>query len=150
MAQAPVIWNGMREFMGALTEHLEENIDNAANVILAQAEANAGPGGSSGLQQISGDLSSTMFMAQDEPLSRIVGSPMSYAKVQELGGPGGVWVDDKMAMWAWAKFKETGLNVYKAIALRKGTFIIPPRPFLRPALLDQSENWLEKMMRPMP
>lgn len=51
-----------------------------------------------------------------------------YAEIQQEGGT--IEVTDKMKRFFWAKYLETGDVFYKRLALAKGPFKVPARPYL--------------------
>lgn len=62
-----------------------------------------------------------------------VGSKLIYARIQEEGGT--INVTDKMRRFAWFKFKETGVMMWKAIALSQSV-TIPAHWYLRNTLKE--------------
>jgi phage gpG-like protein len=70
-----------------------------------------------------------------------------YASIHNNGGTVTIPITDKMRKYFWAKFKETGENRYKAMALTKKrafTFVMPQRQFMGNSrtLLTQLDKWL--------
>lgn len=67
------------------------------------------------------------------------GSRVEYAAIHEYGGTVNPSVTDRMRSFAWAKYGETGMDVFKGIALTQKSQLdvfIPARPYLRPAATD--------------
>lgn len=67
------------------------------------------------------------------------GSSVEYAAIHEYGGTVNPTVTSKMRSFAWAKFGETGIDMFKGIALTKKSKLdvfISARPYLRPAARD--------------
>lgn len=79
----------------------------------------------------------TETTTEGDVISTKVGSNVRYAAIQELGGT--IEATPSMYGFFWAKFKNTKDEKWKWMALglkKKGQFVIPARPFLRPAIDD--------------
>lgn len=63
-----------------------------------------------------------------------VGVP--YGAVHEYGGT--FTITDRQRRFFWAKYGETGDDMWKALALSQ-TYTIPPRPYLRPAIDERKQ-----------
>lgn len=63
-----------------------------------------------------------------------VGAP--HGAVHEFGGT--FTITDRQRRFFWAKHRETGDDMWKALALSK-TYTIPPRPYLRPAIDEHKQ-----------
>jgi len=57
-------------------------------------------------------------------------------------------ITPKQRRFFWAKFKETGESMWKALALSE-TYTIPARPYLRPAIDENRQETLRAIMREM-
>jgi len=65
-----------------------------------------------------------------------------YAAIQERGGK--INISEQMSKFAWFKFYETGLVMWKAIALKKGQQItIPAHFYMRGTLMKEKNRILE-------
>jgi phage gpG-like protein len=67
------------------------------------------------------------------------GNPLPYARIHEKGGVSQPEVTRKMRAWAWHKWRQTGIDLYKGIALTKKKrfrIVIPARPYLGPGTRD--------------
>lgn len=77
-----------------------------------------------------------------------VGSNVKYAAIHELGGTVRTPVTDRMRAWSWWKFKKTGDDFFKRLALTKKSAItrkIEPRPFLQPAVEDSLPGFAKEL-----
>jgi len=75
-----------------------------------------------------------------------MGTNLVYAKIQEEGGK--ITVTNKMAAFAWHKWYDTGLMMWKAIALRKGRQItIPAHWYLRNTFKEEKKEVLRIIQR---
>lgn len=66
----------------------------------------------------------------------VLGTNVKYARIHELGGQ--IQKTPRMRAFFWAKFRDTGEDFWKGMALSKKTVInIPARPFLAPSVQDE-------------
>jgi len=68
-------------------------------------------------------------------------SNVQYAAVHEYGGT--FVITEKQRAFFWAKFAETGDDMWKALALSY-SYTIPTRPYLRPAIDMKKDEVTEK------
>ena len=71
---------------------------------------------------------------QSDKLIATYGSNLVYARIQEKGGK--IYVSEKMRRFAWRRYYETGLPMWRAIALKRGKYIVIPKH----AYLEKSFN----------
>ena len=79
-----------------------------------------------------------------------VGTNVIYARIQESGGTTRPTVTPRMARFAWAQYKETGLTMWKAIALKKGDRLnikIPPHWYMRNTMREMKNRVKQIVMK---
>lgn len=73
---------------------------------------------------------------------------VEYAAIHEFGGDVHPAVTPRLRKFAWAKYRETGEEKYKGMALTKKARLdvhIPAKPYLRPALDENKERIFEQI-----
>jgi phage gpG-like protein len=72
-----------------------------------------------------------------------------YGAVHEYGlpkgGKGMFSATAKQIRFFWAKYMETGNEMWKALALKKG-YTIPPRPYVTPAIMSKQAEVTKQMV----
>lgn len=77
-----------------------------------------------------------------------IGSPLIYARIQEMGGTTRPNVTDRMRKFAWFMYFNTRDDKWKRMALtRKSRLVIkiPARPYLRPAIKDAMPSFQDNL-----
>jgi len=104
--------------------------------------------GKYGIKTRSGRLRTSLdsrvrFRGKD--IEGIVGTNLVYAAIQERGGR--INVTSKMAAFAWHKWYETGLIMWKAIALMKGRQVVIPAHWYMRNTAKAERNRVSKIIK---
>ena len=91
--------------------------------------------------QLANSINVAPVMKIGNELVGIVGSNLKYARIQEVGGITHPTVTPKMRRFMWAKFRETGIEMFKWTAMTRKNRLdvkIPPHFYMRTTLQDES------------
>lgn len=80
----------------------------------------------------------------------VIGTDVPYARIHEMGGVNIVPVTPKSRKFFWAKFRETGIEKWRGMALTKRASFeikIKKRPFLAPAVQDNLRDLKNNLNR---
>lgn len=107
---------------------LADSLATGAQEIVWQAQQNVM---AQGLHE-SGDLRDSIRTKKINQYRVDITVGTAYCAVHEYGLDNQI-ITDKQRRFFWAKYAETGNDMWKALALSK-TYSIPARPYLRPAI----------------
>lgn len=88
-------------------------------------------------------LALSPVMKYGTELVGVVGTNLKYSKIQEVGGTTHPTVTAKLRRFAWAKFYETGLEMWKWVALTKKSSLtvkIPEHFYMNQTMEQEKMN----------
>lgn len=119
----------IKKLKDELNPRLKKGMTIAVQVLRGRIDK-AIASGEYGIKTNTGDLRRSLATAVvDEKggVIGIVGSALIYSRIQEMGGvtrPKPT-VTPRLRAWAWAMYYETGIEMYKAMALTKKMYLEP-------------------------
>jgi len=122
---------------------LTKALEGGARIVQQQAQKNAK---SQGLYD-TGNLHDSIQVSVVSPRDVQVAVGAEYGAVHEFGYTGTITA--KQRKFFWAKYIETGDNMWKALALST-SYTIPARPYVRPAVDEkgwEAKLWVINVLR---